>query len=154
MHTYIYLYISANTVFNAVEIETHAGNSIYMFLNLALTGVPVRIHHFFHPVIYAVLYVLFTVFYHLADGTNANYDPFVYPVINWNDPGNAAMYGCLVALVATPLMHLVVYGVYALRMLIHRSCCSKPVGYDSNSVGNKDTRELEENNHATQSTEL
>lgn len=44
--------------------------------------------HFYQAILAMLCYVNFSVFYWLAGGQNLNGDFFIYPITNWNDPGN------------------------------------------------------------------
>ncbi|KAL5006078.1 hypothetical protein ScPMuIL_017236 [Solemya velum] len=109
----------------AVDAETHGVNSIYVLVNICLTGSPIRIYHFFHPLIYGVVYWLFSVFYFLAGGTNVDGMPYVYTVLDWREPGTAAMYIGLTAFVLLPVCHVVMYFLTVARLAVYRTCCLK-----------------------------
>ena len=108
----------------AVNIATHALNAVYVITNVLLTGVPVRALHFFHGIVYAVTYVLFTLFYYLAGGTNEKEKPYVYSVIDWRSTGFTIGLSIGVSLVAVPLCHIFFWGLYHIRLLMF-GCCKK-----------------------------
>ena len=105
----------------AVDLETHALNVVYIVFNLMVTGIPVRLLHVWYSLVFGVTYTLFTLFYYLAGGTNADENPYVYRVIDWRKPGTAIAVSVVVGIVATTIMHLVIYGLYCLKMFI---CCN------------------------------
>ncbi|OWF50346.1 Protein rolling stone [Mizuhopecten yessoensis] len=105
----------------AVNIETHALNAVYVILNLFVTGLPVRILHFWHSMVYAFVYVLFSLFYTLGGGTNEANKNYVYSVLDWKgSTGFTVGISIAVIFVAMPLVHCVCYGIYRLRRAI---CC-------------------------------
>ena len=66
-------------------------------------------------------------------GTNALDKDYIYSVLNWSeDPGNSTLYAVLVALVGMPVVWLIFYGLYQLRLLMYEKCC--PSRNSSNNV--------------------
>ncbi|ESP03529.1 hypothetical protein LOTGIDRAFT_199138 [Lottia gigantea] len=105
-----------------VDIATHLLNSAYVLSNLIITAVPVRIYHFFHPVLFSTLYIIFTVIYQEAGGSNGLDKPYIYSVIDWRTPDTAALYSVLAALVLTPISHVIVFIFYLIRKAIFDAC--------------------------------
>ncbi|XP_052212909.1 protein rolling stone-like isoform X2 [Dreissena polymorpha] len=50
----------------AVDIETHVIHRVYVILNVCVTGMLMRILHFWFPTLFGLTYSLFSLFYHLA----------------------------------------------------------------------------------------
>lgn len=119
------LVYDGNQPMTAVNIETHVINSVYVILNVSVTGVPTRVLHLWFSVLFGVTYSLFTVFYHLAGGTNHNENPYVYPAIDWRKPGTAILYCAIVCFVLVPVVHLVLFVIHTLKVLICEKldCC-------------------------------
>ncbi|KAL3853150.1 hypothetical protein ACJMK2_016716 [Sinanodonta woodiana] len=108
---------------NAVIIETHALNSVYVILNLFFTRVPVRIYHVFHSMLFALVYVLFSVVYYASGGKNYHDQPYIYPVVDWGgNPEWAAFYSLMALFIGLPVCHLICYAVYVVRLVIYRKC--------------------------------
>lgn len=99
---------------------THGVNAVYVMVNLGVTSVPVRFYHFFHGVLFGIAYVIFTVIYYAAGGTNHQDKSYVYSVLDWSDPGTTIAYSAASVLVAIPLCHFLLYGIYALRRCTSR----------------------------------
>ena len=110
---------------SALNISTHVINAVYVILNVSVTGMPIRILHFWHPVIYGLVYSFFSLFYHLGNGTNHNGNPYIYKPINWNNAGQAVGYCLAITFVAIPVIHLVLFGVHFLKVYLSRlwRCC-------------------------------
>lgn len=130
----------------AVNLETHALNAVYVLLNLFVARVPVRFYHLFHSVIYGAVYIAFSGIYYGAGGTNEIGNPYIYSVIDWRKPGTAILYSIVVVLIALPVVHMLLYGVYLLRIFIHKKCCQHSsssksdditLGYHMKETGNK-----------------
>lgn len=97
-------------------------NSIYVVLNISVSGMPTRFLHFHFPVLFGVSYALFSVFYHLAGGTNHNERPYIYPALDWREPGTAALYCVIVAFIVTPIVHFILFGIHSLKVVIYNKC--------------------------------
>ncbi|KAK3102035.1 hypothetical protein FSP39_008269 [Pinctada imbricata] len=111
-----------NENMTAVNIETHALNSVYVIINVLVTAVPIRLYHFFHGVIYAITYVLFTLIYYLAGGTNEDGKPYVYSTIDWRDTGFTVGLSLAVTFVAMPVVHTIFWALYKLRVFLFSKC--------------------------------
>lgn len=111
----------------SVDIATHLLNAIYVVINISVTGMPMRILHFWFSLLFGLVYSLFTLFYHFAGGTNHNGNPYVYPAINWRNPGKAVMYCVIVTFVAVPIVHLFLFGINCLKLYFYRRfrCCTR-----------------------------
>ena len=97
----------------AVRLSFHAGNSIYVLLNLLLTATPTRLLHAIHPVLFGVAYTLFSALYQLAGGTNVHGEEYIYRLTDWGRPWKVLLLSSLSNFLAIPLMHLLVF-------LLHR----------------------------------
>ncbi|KAL4226260.1 hypothetical protein ACF0H5_014243 [Mactra antiquata] len=107
---------------SANNIITHIVNSLYVILNICVTGMPMRLLHFWMSSIVGVIYSLFTYIYYVSGGTNHNENPYVYPAIDWRDPGTAILYCVIISFVAVPVVHLGLFGLHCVKMLIYRKC--------------------------------
>lgn len=83
---------------------------------------PIRLYHAFHGVIFSCLYLLFSIIYHLAGGTNALDKPYIYDVLDWADPSSAAVYGVLLSVLGPVASWLFLWGLYTLRTSLYRKC--------------------------------
>ena len=113
----------------AVDLETHALNVVYIVLNISVTGMPIRLLHFWYSIVYGVVYGVFTLVYHLAGGTNALEKPYVYSVIDWREPGTAAGYSVAFGIIGVTVIHAVLYGVHCLKLVVYYTasdCCTGP----------------------------
>ena len=115
---------------SALNISTHVINAVYVILNVSVTGMPIRLLHFWHPVIYGIIYSFFSLFYHLGNGLNHHGNPYIYKPINWNNAGQAVGYCLAITFVGIPVVHFVLFGVHFVKVYISRSsrlwrCCVK-----------------------------
>ncbi|XP_033744372.1 protein rolling stone-like [Pecten maximus] len=127
------LLYSSSEVMTAVNIETHALNAVYVIMNLFVTGMPVRILHLWHSMVYALVYVLFSLFYTLGGGTNHVDKNYVYSVLDWKgSTGFTLGISIAVTFVAMPLVHCLCYGMYRLRRVV--CCCDDEHVIDTKEV--------------------
>lgn len=81
-----------------------------------------RFLHFWYPVIFGLIYALFSLFYYLAGGTNHNGKPYIYPALNWENPGTAVLYCVIIVIIALPVVHFILYGIHVLKLYIYHKC--------------------------------
>lgn len=108
-------------VYLGLDITTHALNSFFLLIEVAITSLPIRVLHVIYPVCFAFIYMIFTVIYWAGEGTDAIYNKrFVYPILDYsNSPGLAVGLFLGAALVAVPLVHVCIfYGLYRLREFV------------------------------------
>ncbi|XP_064609919.1 protein rolling stone-like [Liolophura sinensis] len=117
------VYTEDSTV-DFVNFAVHGSNSIVVVLDQFVTGMPVRILHAHHPLIYAVLYSLFTGIYYAAGGTTAGGEKAIYAVLDYEkSPGLAVGLLLVASFIAIPLLHVLLFGLYQLRVFLYRKCC-------------------------------
>lgn len=62
-------------------VVTHGINAfVIILIDFWITAVPVRVLHFYLPVIFSICWVLFSVIYDYAGGTNYGDYPYIYSV--------------------------------------------------------------------------
>ncbi|WAR25839.1 ROST-like protein [Mya arenaria] len=110
------------------SIYTHLLNSVYTILTLLFCAKPVFILHVYQPIIYSVIYVLFSIIYHVTGN-----DP-VYPVLDWSKPGSTSITALLIVLVGVPVMHMVIFSLYTLRLFV----CTKINCFSKVTAAEKD----------------
>nr|XP_004930272.1 protein rolling stone-like [Bombyx mori] len=74
-----------------LDVFIHAVNAILMLVLLMFSRHPVRCLHFHHPLLLGVVYLIFSIVYYYAGGTNPFGEPYVYPMLDWSNPGVAAI---------------------------------------------------------------
>lgn len=76
-------------------------NSVFVILDLMVSATPIRLLHFYQPIMYLAIYVLFSVIYYLAGGLTYDGSSYIYPVLDWTKPGDTTLfilYGLLASL--------------------------------------------------------
>lgn len=101
---------------DGVNANTHLVNAIFALIDVFFSGIPVRILHFIYPSIIGSSYAVFSGIYFAAGGTNVQGDPFIYPVLDYEEnPGSAIGWVLAVLLIFIPLINLLFYGLYTVK---------------------------------------
>ena len=130
-----------------LDINMHALNGVFALVDVFVTSVPTRLLHVYHPLLHGVVYSVFAAIYWAAGGKGLRDNDYIYKVIDFgSEPGTAALYICLVALVAMPIVHVVVFCCYALRVFIARKCCH--VGVDDEVQEGGELKRVDDQNSA------
>ncbi|XP_005096245.1 uncharacterized protein LOC101853781 [Aplysia californica] len=101
--------------FDMENVQLHLVNSVLVLLEHAVTALPVRILHVIYPIIYGLIYMAFSLFYWVDDHSHV-----MYPILDWGKPGPTVGYVLLVGFVIMPIIQLLIYGFYRLRLAIYR----------------------------------
>ncbi|XP_060069185.1 uncharacterized protein LOC132549282 [Ylistrum balloti] len=103
--------------FAATSINKHGLNAVYVILCVCLTAKPVKFQHFYQPVIYNLIYIIFCTIYQIASGH------VVYSFLNWSErPVSSLLLSLSYVFLCCPVVHLMFYGLYRLRLRVARSC--------------------------------
>ncbi|CAK1540211.1 unnamed protein product [Leptosia nina] len=97
-----------------LDIAIHGLNSLVMFLLLVSSSHSTRVVHVVHPIIFSCIYVVFNVFFYVAGGTDPLGNPYVYPVVDWTNPGGAIL-TIFITLLLLICLHLVTLGLSVAR---------------------------------------
>ncbi|CAH2102244.1 unnamed protein product [Euphydryas editha] len=103
----------------AIDILIHAVNSVIMFILLITARQPTNLLHFYISILFAIVYVIFSLIYYFADGRDPFDNPYIYPVLNWNSPGES-MITVVFAAVIIVVLHFVVAMISVARDAIGR----------------------------------
>ncbi|XP_060583337.1 protein rolling stone-like [Ruditapes philippinarum] len=110
-----------------LEVEWHHGsvyihlmNSVYTVLGLLFSAKPVQLLHVYQPMVPAIFYTCFSIIYHIFGGE------MIYPILDWGNKRNRTILLAVVFIcVAIPIIHLICYLLYSLRVFIQRKCASR-----------------------------
>ena len=142
------LLYNSDTNIDDNNLVVHLFNGLVAYIDLWVTGVPVRLYHVYMVAIFGGVYSVFTGIHHAALVIpNITYS--IYPPIDYsNRPGSAAVYAVMVPLVCIPLVHLFFYishlGREAITYVIRLKC------YRENRLWNEtdnDAIELKNTDH-------
>ena len=108
------------------DIIIHLMNGVLAYLDLWITGIPVRIYHFYIACIFGCIYSAFSGI-HYVTLVIPNTTSSIYPVLDYgSDPATAVAFATLGPLILFPLIHLIFFGSHLLRrkiiFLIRRNC--------------------------------
>ncbi|XP_011567957.3 protein rolling stone [Plutella xylostella] len=92
----------------------HAVNSVAMLLLLLSGRQEFRVMHVLHALAFATIFLLFSLIYYAAGGTNGLGNDFIYPTMDWSRPGFSALNSVLTVIMIV-LIHLLVVAVAAAR---------------------------------------
>ncbi|CAH0592664.1 unnamed protein product [Chrysodeixis includens] len=97
-----------------LDIFVHAINSVFMVVLLLCSRHPMRMLHFYFPLIVGIIYLLFTVIFHVAGGVSPFGESWIYPMLDWSQPGQTSllMFGSAVMFL---VLHALVVGIALLR---------------------------------------
>ncbi|XP_041348270.1 protein rolling stone-like [Gigantopelta aegis] len=133
------LYSASTTTITAVDVGTHALNSVYVFINMVVIATPVRLYHVFHTMIYFLTYVLFSFIYHKSGGTSGTDKPYIYSILDWDSaPGTAVAYSCLMIFLAVPIAHVSLFLLYMLRVAVFNLLLNRDTIRDENAISMKE----------------
>lgn len=128
---------------DAVGVEVHTINTVFILTNHMMTAMPCQILHFLYPMLYLALYALFTYIYYACDGTDIKGRPVIYSALDWGKAYPTAITVVVGILVAVPLAHLVLFAIYTFRIFLHSKTNSETystVTHDQENNGNNETR--------------
>lgn len=98
------------------DINLHAMNLVVVVLELACGAVPVRLLHGVYPILYGLVYTIFSLIYWSGDHSRV-----LYPkILDWNHPGSTAAIIAGLLLVGVPLLQTAIFGVYKLKVCVYR----------------------------------
>jgi hypothetical protein len=61
-------------------IVAHGINTLWVVIDICIIAMPIRALHFYLPVLFAISYIVFSVAYDYAGGTNYYKDSYIYSV--------------------------------------------------------------------------
>ncbi|XP_072179708.1 protein rolling stone-like [Diadema setosum] len=112
------------------SLHVHGVAAFLMIMDTLLVATPIRLLHMIYVMITAFVYFCFTAVYNAAGGTNPSGESHIYSgFLDWGKaPGTSAIVGALTVFVAAPVIHLVFYALYRLRLAFGLCCvaCKYP----------------------------
>eukprot|EP00128_Syssomonas_multiformis_P004464 Colp12_sorted_trinity150504_noHs@14389 len=97
---------------DGISFNVHAMNTVLSIAELLFSGFEHRMAHMFHPMLYGVVYCLFTVVYYAVGATDGLGHRYVYEVTDWGGSPGAAIIIFLVSIfLILPLIFLAGHGI-------------------------------------------
>lgn len=115
------LYNVNESTLDATNVLTHAFNSVCMFIDLWIVAHPLRLLQMFLPVVFGVVYAIFSYIYQSCGGINKKGKPYIYNVIDWSKPQNAFI-TVIGVLVLSCCIYILLFAFFKLRIFLHRRC--------------------------------
>lgn len=104
----------------------HLFNTVLMLLDLIIVGVPIRVEHFWWPLVCGVIYILFTVIYYHAGGLDKHGDHYIYKILDWKRPGRTVLM-CIGTLLFLTTVHCLLCSMARLRTYVRSKATGKIV---------------------------
>ncbi|GAB6021151.1 hypothetical protein CHUAL_003782 [Chamberlinius hualienensis] len=102
-----------------VTIHTHGINAVYVLLDQLFCRRPRHLSHFYQPIIFGVVYVIFSAIYWGSGGTDPHGRHYVYPFLDWEKPLKSSMFAIIFSVIVAAVIYLLLYGLYILRTFVH-----------------------------------
>ena len=96
----------------------HTLNTIYVLLDVLISGGPIRIVHFVYTVLLGSVYAVFNAIYFLNDGTILEGRHYAYNVLDWGEPTKAIM-TCALCVILCIFAEVLLYTFYRIREWIY-----------------------------------
>jgi hypothetical protein len=109
---------------NLNNVLVHGTNFIGPLIDLSIVNHPYYVSHGIFPMICAVLYLTFTIFYQHFGGVNFNGKNFVYPILDWKNRTKIAMTVGLTAILFAGVFHFIFCAFAHLRIRVHKIICA------------------------------
>ena len=108
-----------------LDISLHLLGTIALILDVFISAFPIRLAHVVYPLIYGLMYVLFSLLYCYLGGAKIVGDCDIYPVLDWEigeiDPTLGYIVMCFIFFLLGFSMY---YSIYRMRLIIYYRCYS------------------------------
>jgi len=126
MITIVYWTLLHNPLRHYLDFENFSGHlfiGLAVILDVFISDRPWRLRHCVHPILFSVIFCIFSLFYYLAGGTNYYKEPYIYSILDWSRPWRTLGIVSLVAATMI-LMHFFLYCLYRIRLLLKQKYIS------------------------------
>ncbi|XP_062610604.1 protein rolling stone-like [Saccostrea cucullata] len=96
--------------FKGSTINKHGINFLYTIIIIIVSKKPIKLQHVYMSMLFSLCYMIFTAIYFAVTGTK------VYPILDWNKPGNAIMWVVLYLFICIPIAYALLFGLYRLKL--------------------------------------
>ncbi|KAH8410030.1 hypothetical protein KR009_004265 [Drosophila setifemur] len=105
------------------NLWSHAFNSVCMIFDCFMVAFPARIAFFIYPIAVVIVFLVHSLIYYFAGGTDIEGNRFIYYALDWARPGLAIGFVCA-SLALVCIFSFVAFGIYRLRISMLK-CCGK-----------------------------
>lgn len=111
---------------DGLTVTTQILNTVFILLETLLGTVPVRLFHVIYPMLFTVVYVMFSVVYWAGNGTNTLGQPYIYSVLDYSGNPTDSI-GTILGffLVGHPLTQLALFILFRVRVWLRRKFSKK-----------------------------
>ena len=103
----------------ATNLHTHILIGLPGIIDSLFSGIPWRLYHVFISIICGVVYLIFSLIYDLAGGTNIHGEPYIYSSTDYSEsPASAIGFIVAVTFILTPFVHFLFWCLFIARTLI------------------------------------
>nr|ADD38575.1 Protein rolling stone [Lepeophtheirus salmonis] len=102
------------------NIFIHGLNSVVCVIDIFIIERNVSLYQFYQPILFGVWYISYSIIYFFAGGTNLDGDPYIYPILDWRNPG-VAILTVLVSLIVLICNHALYYAFYKIRLFLRKT---------------------------------
>eukprot|EP01048_Picozoa_sp_COSAG05_P009565 COSAG05_NODE_794_length_7287_cov_45.558431_9_plen_115_part_00 len=97
--------------FHLVQAFTHGVNFFVMIADAWTSGFPVLLVHGVYFIIYALLYLIWTLVHYNTGLTNEHGDPYIYAALDWRNPAKSIAYAFVIIVVVAPIVICACWGI-------------------------------------------
>lgn len=109
-------------------ITTQVLNTVFILLETLLGTVPVQLLHVIYPMLFSVVYIMFTVVYWATKGNNSIGQPFIYSILDYSGNPQRSIATVLgFFFIGHPVAQLALFIIYRIRCLLSRKFSKKLV---------------------------
>ena len=102
----------------AMDLNLHGINTFIVLLEMIVCAIPIRILHFVYPLLFGCTYAIFSFVYQIS--YDFEDERILYPtVLDWRSPGTTIAIIVILSLVVLPIVQMIFYAFYRLRLLIY-----------------------------------
>jgi len=96
----------------------HILNSVVVLMDVVVSGRPFFLLHIYQPLSALFCYFIFTLIYWASGGVGPHGFPWIYPVVNWTQPGPTIFFLFIISLLLIPLQ-VFLWGLHFLSDFLH-----------------------------------
>lgn len=90
-----------------------------MLVELLVVLHPMYFFHVIHSLVVGLIYLIFSLIYYGAGGTDNYGNNYIYKILDWNKPGSTMIIVILVVILAV-ILHAVACIIHILRYKLHK----------------------------------
>ena len=111
--------LSLDVVNWPITLHEHLLVIVPVMLDVFVTSYPVRFYHFIYSSTFGAVYIIFSVIYYIAGGTNSNGDRFIYSAIDYEESlGRAIIFIIVLCTLVPVLLNSFYWACYLLRTFL------------------------------------